>query len=265
MYPTVALILDHDTKERVVLSELLYQWTWPLLATDSLTSLIYYLHDPRVHLCIVNTELLSDLWQDLPTLLTTLSPHQRLVLSGNTPLPLPDLPDTVASRMICLPYLPPQDALQSFLATHHLPHKVLSPSEQSRRLRERPCSMFEIDSTRQIARFCDRDVFLNQEELNVLQYLTLTKGHIYTYRDLIDLFYLNHLPEDHARKLVRGRMYYLQTKLNRDSKHTEIITCVRGVGYRLSIPMCKAGCPASEHSDGHTDDEEYTDEYGLDG
>lgn len=235
MSRSVALILDHNNPTRAELIAFLHTWKWPVLATTNPTLTAIYLNDRRVTLCIANTALLSVSRDDLTTICTTLLPHQILILAGHSPTP--SIPAHEPSQIIHCSYPVPTEQLQPIISSMHPDrHPNAQPHEAPNQPVNAPLDDFAIDVTMRRLRLRDREVRLSKDELKLIQYLYRANGRICRYEDLAKLLYPQHYDEAEARHLLRGRMYYLQTKIERDPKNPEYLVCERGLGYQLRLP-----------------------------
>lgn len=227
----VALLLDHNNAHRAELIELLHTWQWPVLATADARLAVHYLDDQRVLICVVNATLFWGRRRDLTMFVNALAPHQKMILASGKPWLLTQMKTNRPANIIWLPYPIPATALQAIL----LPMRA--SDEQGVALdREEEPPWFEIDSVQRRLRLPNREVRLSRDELTLLQYLYDAKGRLCRYDELARLLYPTSYNACEARHLLRGRMYYLQTKIERDLKNPEYLVCERGLGYRLHLP-----------------------------
>lgn len=234
---SVAILLDHDGPSRAEIMALLHTWSCPVLATTNPKLATRYLHDRRVTLCIANTAFLSVSQHDLATMYAALLPHQMLILAGScAALPIP-VPSSLTSQIINVSYPIPivklQPIISLMLNSCHENARLQGPFNQPVRQAD---NEFTLDVALRRLRLHDREIRLSKDELKLVQYLYEAKGRICRYEDLARLIFPPHYDEAEARHLLRGRMYYLQTKIERDPKNPKYLVCERGLGYQLRLP-----------------------------
>ncbi|MCX7859762.1 MAG: winged helix-turn-helix domain-containing protein [Chloroflexus sp.] len=227
----VALLLDHNNAHRAELIELLHTWQWPVLATADARLAVHYLDDQRVLICVINATLFWGKRRDLTMVVNALAPHQKMILASGKPWLLTQMKADRLANIIWLPYPIPETALQATLVP-------LRASDEQGVAQDHvgEMSCFEIDRVQRRLRLPNRDVRLSKDELTLLQYLYDANGRICQYDELARLLYPTNYDEREARHLLRGRMYYLQTKIERDLKNPEYLVCERGLGYQLRVP-----------------------------
>ncbi|WP_298814388.1 winged helix-turn-helix domain-containing protein [Chloroflexus sp.] len=227
----VALILDRNGSTRAALLNCLCKWHWPVLVTSKKASILCHLADQRVSLCIINTKLFSNPYHDLQTFLNALLPHQILILAGDLSLSPEEAANIQSTQLYQLPYPVPEMALQTIISSHFAgcgeTTKSYTPASSAQGHR------FEIDTQRRRLLLRDREVRLSRDELKLLQYLYEAKGRVCRYNELARLLFPSTYTDDEARHLLRGRMYYLQSKIEPNPKNPQYLICVRGAGYQL--------------------------------
>ncbi|OAN47651.1 hypothetical protein A6A03_09385 [Chloroflexus islandicus] len=208
-----------------------------MLATTNPTLATKYLHDRRVTLWIANTALLSVSQHDLATMQAALLPHQMLVLAGScADLSIPVL-SHLTSQVIHVSYPIPIVKLQPIISLmltgchdnawlHSVPAQPVS----------QPDNEFTLDVALRRLYLHDREIRLSKDEIALVQYLYEAKGRVCRYEDLVRLIFPPHYDEAEARHLLRGRMRYLQTKIESDPKNPKYLVCERGLGYQLRLP-----------------------------
>lgn len=230
----IVLLLDYDNASRTTLVNRLHEWQWPVLATADARLMAHYLNDQRIAICIANTTLFSDPQSDLNVIISTLLPHQKIVLAGGDPWLFMAVNATWLACVIWLPYPVPMALLEAIV----LP-KPLSDSKEALTANHADADsscLFAIDPIQRRLYLGHREVRLSKAELTLLQYLYDANGRLCHYKELAQLLYPSHYDEEEARHLLRGRMYYLQSKIERDPKNPEYLVCERGVGYQLRVP-----------------------------
>lgn len=234
---SVAILLDHDGPSRAEIMALLHTWSCPVLATTNPKLATRYLHDRRVALCIANTAFLSVSKHDLATIYAALLPHQMLILASSyRALSIP-VPSSLTSQIIHLSYPIPAAKLQPIISLmltgYHDNARLHGALQQPVRQTDND---FTIDVNLRRLRLRDREIQLSKDELKLVLYLYEAQGRICRYEDLVRLIFPSHYDEAEARHLLRGRMYYLQTKIEHDPKNPEYLVCERGLGYQLRLP-----------------------------
>ncbi|MEF3275039.1 MAG: helix-turn-helix domain-containing protein [Chloroflexus sp.] len=226
----IALILDDDNNDRATLVNCLHTWQWPVLAATSPLTIAHYLSDQRIRLCIINTDLFSDPFCDLSLILNTLSTCQFMILAGE--LWSAHRPTLGRPVQVCqLPYPVPERALNAVISSLVAMARVAQGRDGN------PGNLFDIDTRRRLLRLRDRYVRLSNDEIQIVKYLNDACGRVCGYRELAHLLYPNsNYSEEEARHLLRGRMYYLQSKIECDPRSPEYLVCVRGTGYQLLVP-----------------------------
>ncbi|WP_322489874.1 winged helix-turn-helix domain-containing protein [Chloroflexus sp.] len=230
----IALLLDYDNASRTTLVNRLHEWQWPVLATADARLMAHYLNDQRITICIANAALFTDLPSDLKIFTNKLSLHQKIVLAGGDPWLLMTLNAIWLACMIWLPYPVPHALLEAIVQP-----KPVSDDRGALAAdhieADSPC-LFAIDPIQRRLYLGQREVRLSKDELTLLQYLYDANGRLCRYEELARLLYPSHYDEEEARHLLRGRMYYLQSKIERDPKNPEYLVCERGIGYQLRLP-----------------------------
>ncbi|WP_322495106.1 winged helix-turn-helix domain-containing protein [Chloroflexus sp.] len=230
----IALLLDYDNASRTTLVNLLHEWQWPVLATADARLMAHYLNDQRIAICIANASLFSDSQSDLKIVIEALAPHQKVVLAGGDPWLLMAINASWLACVLWLPYPVPHALLKEIV----LPKPVIDDGvalAADHIEADSPC-LFAIDPIQRRLYLGQREVRLSKAELTLLQYLYDANGRLCRYEELARLLYPAHYDEDEARHLLRGRMYYLQSKIEREPKNPEYLVCERGVGYQLRVP-----------------------------
>lgn len=230
----IVLLLDYDNASRTTLVNRLHEWQWPVLATADARLMAHYLNDQRIAICIANTALFSNLQSDLNLVTNKLLPHQKIVLAGGDPWLLIALNASWLACVIWLPYPVPHALLEAIV----LPKTVADDrgALAADHIEADAPGLFAIDPIQRRLYLGHREVRLSKAELTLLQYLYDANGRLCRYEELARLLYPAHYDEEEARHLLRGRMYYLQSKIERDPKNPEYLVCERGVGYQLRVP-----------------------------
>lgn len=232
----IVLLLDYDNASRTTLVNRLHEWQWPVLATADARLMAHYLNDQRITICIANADLFSDLQSDLNLATNKLSPHQKIVLAGGDPWLLMARNASWLACVIWLPYPVPMALLEAIVLSKRVADDGVGLAADH--INADPPCLFAIDPVQRRLYLGQREVRLSKAELTLLQYLYDANGRLCRYEELARLLYPSHYDEEEARHLLRGRMYYLQSKIERDPKHPEYLVCERGVGYQLRVP-CK--------------------------
>ncbi|MFN3374179.1 MAG: winged helix-turn-helix domain-containing protein, partial [Chloroflexus sp.] len=230
----IALLLDYDNASRTTLVNRLHEWQWPVLATTDTRLMAHYLNDQRIALCIANATLFSDPQSDLKKIISTLLPHQKVVLAGGDPWLSIALNASWLAYVLWLPYPVPHALLEAIVRPTPVADDGVTLAADH--IEADSPGLFAIDPVQRRLYLDHREVRLSKDELKLLQYLYDANGRLCQYKELAQLLYPSHYDEEEARHLLRGRMYYLQSKIERDPKNPEYLVCERGVGYQLRVP-----------------------------